>query len=344
MEKGCSRCKKTLPVDNFSVRGKKKDGSPWYQSMCKPCRKEYNREMRNKPLDPNATYPENRKCFTCKEVKKLQKDFPSTGVQNGKKTWGRDCRKCHNKKRQKYLHEVYLADPKNREKTKEKRHQRYLDNRDKELDYSKKYHEENKDRINARHRISDKEWYKKNAEYKKAQTAKRREDPEYRKAEREYSREYYRENTEKEKERGKRYKKENAEKILRESRERYKTDPLYNLKKRLRARTLTAFKRRGWKKDTKTQETLKGEWEEVKLHVEATFVNGMSWDNIGEWDIDHVIPLAAADNEQELIALGHYKNLQAMWSSTNYSKGDGYDEDDKRKYFEWYEANVEKLK
>jgi len=69
MEISCSRCKKTLPVENFGVRGKKADGSTWYRTRCKPCTKEYNKERRNKPLDPNITYPETRKCYTCKKIK-----------------------------------------------------------------------------------------------------------------------------------------------------------------------------------------------------------------------------------------------------------------------------------
>lgn len=70
----------------------------------------------------------------------------------------------------------------------------------------------------------------------------------------------------------------------------------------------------------------------------------MSWDNMEKWDIDHIIPLASAKDEKELIALGHYKNLQPLWSKENFEKFDAYNEDEKRKYFEWYEDNVEKLK
>lgn len=118
---------------------------------------------------------------------------------------------------------------------------------------------------------------------------------------------------------------------------------MYNLKKRLRARTNTAFRRKGWKKNTKTQETLKGSWEEVKDHIENLFEPGMNWDNYSEWDIDHIIPLTAATNEKELIALGHYTNLQPMWASENYSKSDKYDEEALKEFFKWYTENIEPL-
>lgn len=143
-----------------------------------------------------------------------------------------------------------------------------MDNREKVLDYSKKYHEENKDRVNARHRVSDKEWYKKNADYKKNyRTERYANDEEAKRKDREYARQYYRENIEQEKASDKRYKRENKDKIRKYYNQRYENDPLYNLKARLRARTLTAFKRKGWKKNTRTQETLKGTWEEVKEHI-----------------------------------------------------------------------------
>ena len=35
------------------------------------------------------------------------------------------------------------------------------------------------------------------------------------------------------------------------------------------------------------------------------------------WDIDHIIPLSSAKNENELIKLNHYTNLQPLCSYTN---------------------------
>lgn len=62
----------------------------------------------------------------------------------------------------------------------------------------------------------------------------------------------------------------------------------------------------------------------------------MTWDNRDEWDVDHIIPLAAADNEVEMYALAHYKNLQPLWGSENKSKNDNYDPKDKEAYLKWY--------
>ena len=47
----------------------------------------------------------------------------------------------------------------------------------------------------------------------------------------------------------------------------------------------------------------------------------MSWDNRKKWHIDHVIPLAHAKTENEIILLNHYLNLQPLWANDNLTKG-----------------------
>ena len=103
---------------------------------------------------------------------------------------------------------------------------------------------------------------------------------------------------------------------------RRKKDPLYKMKKNLRARTWEAFKRQGYSKKSRTREMLGVDWEVTKQHIERQFTKGMSWDNYGEWHIDHIIPLASANNEEELKKLCHYSNLQPLWAEDNLEKKD----------------------
>jgi len=95
-------------------------------------------------------------------------------------------------------------------------------------------------------------------------------------------------------------------------------------KQLMRQSVRKAFKRRGYGKKTKTYIILGEEWEVVKLYFESLFSNGMSWDNYGLWEIDHIIPLSTSNTEDEVIKLCHYKNLQPLWKKDNLKKGDIY--------------------
>jgi hypothetical protein len=59
--------------------------------------------------------------------------------------------------------------------------------------------------------------------------------------------------------------------------------------------------------------------------LENKFEPWMNWDNQGRyngefdygWDIDHIIPLSSAKNEEDIIKLSHYSNLQPLCSKVN---------------------------
>jgi hypothetical protein len=57
-----------------------------------------------------------------------------------------------------------------------------------------------------------------------------------------------------------------------------------------------------------------------KIHIERQFVKGMTWENRGEWHIDHIIPLATAQNENDVVKLNHHTNLRPMWAKDNLRK------------------------
>ena len=97
---------------------------------------------------------------------------------------------------------------------------------------------------------------------------------------------------------------------------------LENFKILLRNRTYIAFKNKGYRKTSKTQEMLGVDWEVAKQHIERQFTKGMNWNNQGEWHIDHIIPLASASTLERLKELCHYTNLQPMWAEDNLIKSD----------------------
>jgi hypothetical protein len=97
-------------------------------------------------------------------------------------------------------------------------------------------------------------------------------------------------------------------------------NPLYKLECTLRSRTLSAFKSKGIKKNSRTTQLLGADFLTVKKHIESKFTEGMAWDNHGEWHIDHIKPLGKSKTESELIQRCHYTNLQPLWAIDNYRK------------------------
>lgn len=99
-------------------------------------------------------------------------------------------------------------------------------------------------------------------------------------------------------------------------------DVIYNLSRIYRRRVTYAFQHFGYTKRSESRKLLGCSWEVLKQHMESQFTNGMTWGNRGDWHIDHIIPLASANTEEELMKLNHYKNLQPLWAKDNRSKGD----------------------
>jgi len=100
------------------------------------------------------------------------------------------------------------------------------------------------------------------------------------------------------------------------------TNPLYRFKKSIRSRIERALKENDFRKDKKTNEFLGATIDFVKKHLEKQFTKGMTWGNRGftGWHIDHIIPLSSAKNEEDLIKLFHYTNLQPLWRHDNLTK------------------------
>lgn len=98
-------------------------------------------------------------------------------------------------------------------------------------------------------------------------------------------------------------------------------DLLFRIKTYLRNRLWFYLKKNKYVKKTKTFDVIGCSPEELKIHLEKKFTNGMSWNNQGQWHIDHIIPLSSAKTEEELYKLCHFTNLQPMWALENIKKG-----------------------
>jgi hypothetical protein len=104
--------------------------------------------------------------------------------------------------------------------------------------------------------------------------------------------------------------------------ELHKDNHLYKFKCRIRCNIKNSFILGGWRKTTKTFDTLGCSYEEFVEHISSKFLEGMTIENHGEWHLDHIIPIALAETEEEAIELCHYTNYQPLWGSDNISKSD----------------------
>jgi hypothetical protein len=74
---------------------------------------------------------------------------------------------------------------------------------------------------------------------------------------------------------------------------------------------------------------------ELIEHIEKQFVDGMTWENRGQygWHLDHIRPLASFDftgddMDEQLKIAWHYTNLQPLWWYDNLAKGDKWNEEE----------------
>ncbi|MGQ3041102.1 MAG: hypothetical protein ACT6TH_15325 [Brevundimonas sp.] len=103
-------------------------------------------------------------------------------------------------------------------------------------------------------------------------------------------------------------------------RARRRTDPVRAMQARLSRLHRHALAQVGAIKTSPTFEQLGYTADQFVAHIERQFVKGMGWHNMGEWQIDHIIPVSEATNEADVVALNQLSNLRPMWSPENNSK------------------------
>lgn len=156
----------------------------------------------------------------------------------------------------------------------------------------KKYREKNKERLSNNH----KKWYNENKEKWN-----------------EYIKEYREKNIDKIREIKRTY-----------ERTRKANDPLYKLIANFRTAIYQVLKENNVEKNGHYFEVLKYSPEELISHLEKQFKDGMSWDNYGEWHVDHIIPITSFNiqeiGDEEFMKCWSLSNLQPMWGEENIRK------------------------
>ena len=125
----------------------------------------------------------------------------------------------------------------------------------------------------------------------------------------------------------KKYYKNNREYTIKQTNnyknERRKVDPAFKLERNMRCRLYHALKKDNSYKADKSMILVGCTPTFLKEYLEAKFKDGITWDNYGEWHVDHIIPCASFDltKEEEQKKCFHYTNLQPLWAEENLSKG-----------------------
>lgn len=109
----------------------------------------------------------------------------------------------------------------------------------------------------------------------------------------------------------------------RASQVKYDATPSGLLRRSLRDRVRKVIKRGKGKRPGSAIRDLGCSIEAFKVHIASQFAVGMSWENYGEWELDHIKPLASFDlsDRAQFLQAVHFTNYQPLWATDNRSKG-----------------------
>lgn len=171
------------------------------------------------------------------------------------------------------------------------------------LCYEKEYRKKNKERLNK--------WHKKYADS-------------HRETMNQQARDRYNDPNHSRKAKDKKWRKDNPDYIRSKANEeykrKYKKDPKWTVARCVRRRFAMAIKNKSKKSSVWTLVGLT--YEGFVLHIESLFKPGMTWENYGEWHLDHIEPLFKFDHEdlEQLKIVWYYKNIQPIWKEDHYEK------------------------
>ena len=233
-------------------------------------------------------------------------------------------KKIVKKSRAKHKEKIKIAQKKYRTENKAAIKEKYLENREENLKQRREYKLKNKEKI----KVSNKKYRAENADklkaYFKIYNSKNRLELKERR------KKHYLKNKERTLLINRIWLKNNKEVRAKQqtvyARKRRKTDPLFKLTDIMRTRLRGFLTERSIKKKEKTFDLIGCTVKELKTHLEKQFLPGMHWGNNSRfgWHVDHIIPLSAAKNSEDLEFLCHYTNLQPLWWRDNIIKKDKF--------------------
>jgi hypothetical protein len=140
---------------------------------------------------------------------------------------------------------------------------------------------------------------------------------------------WYEQNKEYRKKYLKEYREKNIDKIRKVKRDyeknRKASDPAYKLISNFRTAIYQVLKENNVEKNKHYFDILKYSPEELISHLEKQFTDTMTWENYGEWYVDHRMPISSFNfesvDDDSFIKCWSLENLQPMWGKDNIVKG-----------------------
>lgn len=224
-----------------------------------------------------------KKCKKCNQEKEIILFYNNKRYSDGLYPI---CKSCESKR----VSDYYKC---NQEKQKKKRSERYKMNNIQERERKRLYDNNNRDIVNKRAR----DRYKLNKDYAK---------------------DYYKNNKESIRIKNNNWienNKEHFKELNRKNSKRWlKRNPHVVAWRQMLYRTIKKFNQF---KSKSTNEMLGYSADDLKYHIESLFEIGMTWENWGEWHIDHIIQIHTFDKETPVNIVNSLKNLRPLWAKDN---------------------------
>ena len=146
----------------------------------------------------------------------------------------------------------------------------------------------------------------------------------------EYTKNWYEQNKEHRKQYLKEYREKNIDRIRIVKKNYEKTrkanDPIYKLISNFRTAIYQVLKENNVEKNGHYFEILNYSPEQLISHLEKQFKDNMSWENYGEWHVDHIKPISSFNineiGDKEFMECWNLNNLQPLWGEENIRKSD----------------------
>jgi len=185
---------------------------------------------------------------------------------------------------------------------------KYLDNIESRRTYAREYAKNNK--------VKRKEWEDNNKDKVRGYKLK------YSRNNKGVYREYYKKNRDRIIGRATNWQKENRDAYNERFRARYEKDETFRVEKICRRLLKRVLDSAGKTKDRETFKALGYKPQDLFSSLENKFLQGMSWDNYGEWHIDHNYPVSRylQDGVHDPAIINSLDNLLPMWAEDNHLK------------------------